>query len=141
MSDWSREEVEATVQDYLSMLASWLAGTPFSKASHRRALLPRLDGRSEKAVEFKYMNISAVLVESDFPCLPGYPPLFNYQKLLADVVNERLGGDRQLLSIAEADADAPMVVPEVEDILSVLTGRPKSNSEQSIAREAGPPAI
>ncbi|MFN4359669.1 MAG: hypothetical protein ACK4F4_02965 [Hylemonella sp.] len=37
-ADWSRAEVETIVEDYLSMLASELAGTPYNKTAHRQAL-------------------------------------------------------------------------------------------------------
>lgn len=37
-ADWNRGEVEAIVDDYLSMLASELAGTAYNKTAHRRAL-------------------------------------------------------------------------------------------------------
>jgi hypothetical protein len=36
--NWSREEVEAAVADYLAMLASELGGEPYNKAAHNRAL-------------------------------------------------------------------------------------------------------
>ena len=140
-NDWSRAEVEATVQDYLSMLSSWLAGTPFSKTAHRRALQPLLDGRSEKLVEFKYRNISAALVDADFPYIPGYATLFNYQGLLVEVLAARLPNSLSLLAIAAADADSPIVVPEVDDILAVLTSKPKPAADQSTVRETRPPII
>jgi hypothetical protein len=84
-----------------------------------------LNNRSEKSVEFKYRNISAALLDADFPYIPGYAPLFNYQGLLAEVLLERLSASPTLLAIAAADADAPIVVPEVPDILAVLTSKPK----------------
>ena len=62
--DWNRAEVEAIVADYLSMLASELAGTPYNKAAHRRALRPLLANRSEQSIEFKHANISAVLLDA-----------------------------------------------------------------------------
>lgn len=139
--DWSRKEVEATVQDYLSMLSSWLAGTPFSKAAHRRALLPLLDERSEKSIEFKYMNISAALIDANFPYIPGYAPLYNYQGLVTEVLAEVLPNSSSLLSLAAADADSPIVVPEVADILSVLTSKPKTSPEPPGVRETQPPLV
>jgi hypothetical protein len=139
--DWSRKEVEATVQDYLSMLSSWLAGTPFSKAAHRRALLPLLDERSEKSIEFKYMNISAALIDANFPYIPGYAPLYNYQGLVTEVLAEMLPNSSSLLSLAAADADSPIVVPEVDDILSVLTNKPKTAPEPPGVREAPSPLV
>ena len=137
-NDWSREEVEATVQDYLEMASSWLAGTAFNKAAHRRAVLAKLNGRSEKSVEFKYRNISAALIDADFPYIPGYAPLFNYQGLLAEVLMERLSNSPTLLAIAAADADAPIVVPEVHDILAALTTKPKPPALDGKVREAVP---
>lgn len=124
-TDWSRYEVDAIVSDYLSMLASELAGTPFNKSAHRRALQPLLSGRSDQSVEFKHANISAALLEAGLPYINGYKPRSNYQGLLAEVVMDRLSKTPALLAIAAADAELPMAVPEVDDILSVLTERPK----------------
>src|SRR4051812_42143386 len=59
---WSREEVDLIVADYFSMLRAELAGEPYSKADHNRALQPLLGGRSKSSIEFKHQNISAVLV-------------------------------------------------------------------------------
>lgn len=139
--DWSRQEVEAIVDDYLSMLASELAGTPYGKAAHRRALLPLLNGRSEQSIEFKHANISAVLLDAGFPYISGYKPRSNYQALLAEVLDERMSGASQLQEVAAADADRPMVVPEVDDILAVLTGAPKVASDAHKAAESSRASI
>jgi hypothetical protein len=138
MADWSREEVDATVSDYLEMLGAELSGVPYSKAGHRRSLSKHLDGRSEASVEFKHGNISAVLIELGFPYIAGYKPRSNYQSLLFDVVSERLMGSRQLLEIAAADAERPIVVPEVEDILSVLTNPPRPAPRERNVAESEP---
>jgi hypothetical protein len=45
--DWSREEVEAIVADYLQMLTLELAGQSYSKTEHRRKLQTRLNNRSD----------------------------------------------------------------------------------------------
>lgn len=140
-SDWSKQEVEAIVDDYLSMLASELAGTPYNKAAHRRALLPRLNGRSEQAIEFKHANISAALLDAGFPYISGYKPRSNYQALLVDVLAERVAGAAQLQEVASADADRPMVVPEVDDILAVLTAAPKPATDIHKGAESTRPAI
>lgn len=58
---WTDEENDLIVADYFAMLADDIAGHCYSKAEHRRALLPRLNDRSEGWVEFKHQNISAVL--------------------------------------------------------------------------------
>ena len=140
-SDWSRQEVEAIVDDYLSMLGSELAGTAYNKAAHRRALLPLLNGRSEQSIEFKHANISAALLDADFPYIAGYKPRSNYQALLAEVLAERMTGAAQLQEVAAADADRPMVVPEVDDILAVLTAAPKPSEDSRKVAEPSRPAI
>lgn len=136
-NDWTRSEVEAIVDDYLSMLASELAGTPYNKTAHRQALKPLLVGRSDQSIEFKHSNISAALLDAGFPYINGYKPRSNYQALLAEVVASRMSRSPQLLEIAAADADRPMVVPEVDDILAVLTDRPKSTIRPTHAAEPG----
>ena len=125
-NDWSREEVEATVADYLSMLTSELAGEPYNKAAHRRKLVRLVNGRSEQSIEFKHANISAVLIDLGFPYISGYKPRSNYQQLLHEVVADRLGSSPELAAVAAANADQPVVVPEVDEILSVLTNPPES---------------
>ena len=132
---WSKLEVEAIVVDHFSMLASHLAGVPYNKTAHRRALRPRLDDRTDQSIEFKHGNISAVLIELGFPNIPGYRPRSNYQQLLAEVVAERLGEARHLHELAAADADRPIVVPEVDDILAVLTKAPEAAKRPREARE------
>lgn len=137
-NDWTRREVEAIVDDYLSMLASELAGAPYNKSAHRRALKPLLNGRSEQAIEFKHANISAALIEAGFPYISGYKPYANYQAVLADVLAERIANAAQLQEAAAADADRPMVVPEVDDILAVLTSPPSSALASSGVAEPPP---
>jgi hypothetical protein len=134
-ADWSRQEVEAIVDDYLSMLASELAGTPYNKAAHRRTLLPLLDARSEQSVEFKHCNISAALLEGGFPYISGYKPRSNYQALLHEVIAQRMACAAELHAIAAADADRPVAVPEVDDILEVMTSAPELGNESHRAAE------
>jgi hypothetical protein len=140
-ADWSRAEVEAIVDDYLSMLASELSGTPYNKAAHRRALKPFITDRSDQSVEFKHANISAALLDAGFPYINGYKPRSNYQALIAEVVAEKLDRASDLMAIAAADADRPMAVPEVDDILSVLTDRPKERPKSPTAHEPRHPVV
>jgi Domain of unknown function (DUF3883) len=132
---WSRQEVVAIVDDYLTMLASELAGTPYNKSAHRRALKPLLANRSDQSIEFKHANISAALMDAGFPPIPGYKPRSNYQALLVDVLTERMGHAKDLQILAAADADQHIVVPEVDDILAILTQKPESQPEKSVASE------
>jgi hypothetical protein len=135
-NDWSREEVEATVADYLAMLSAELAGVPYNKAVHRRELVKLLNNRSEQAIEFKHANISAVLIDLGFPYIAGYKPRSNYQQLLYDVVSDRLVENPSLLNVAAANADLPIVVPEVDDILSVLTSPPTTSEPDRATQQS-----
>lgn len=140
-ADWSRDEVEAIVDDYLSMLASELAGTPYNKTAHRQALKALLQGRSDASIEFKHANISAALLDAGFRPIDGYKPRFNYQSLLVEVLSEQLDKRPDLFTLAAADADRPIVVPEVEDILAVLTERPKPRTDTHKVAEPFIPTI
>lgn len=83
---WTDQENDLIVADYFAMMANDIAGRPYSKAEHRRALLPLLNDRSEGSIEFKHQNISAVLVSFGEGRLPGYKPAFNFQMSLAYAV-------------------------------------------------------
>ena len=96
--DWNAAEITATVDDYLAMLEAELAGEAYSKAAHRRALLPRLSPvRTAAAVEFKHQNISAAMLELGLPYIRGYKPMRNYQAALAAEIQRRLDADPHLL--------------------------------------------
>ena len=62
-SAWSAREVELVVADCFATLRAELLGEKYVNADHRRRLLPLLDGRSRPSVEWKYENVSAVLIE------------------------------------------------------------------------------
>ncbi|MDO8318106.1 hypothetical protein [Rhodoferax sp.] len=65
--DWSREEVEAIIADYLNMLALELSGQSFNKTEHRKSLQTKLNGRSDASIEVKHCNISAAMIDLGFP--------------------------------------------------------------------------
>ena len=129
--DWSILEDEATVADYFAMLESELRGERFNKAAHRRALQAALDDRSERAIESKHQNISAILIELGYPYIEGYKPLYNYQRLLRDVVVERVAERSDLRSELERHVDATATVPTVDDILQRLVDPPSLDADSS----------
>jgi hypothetical protein len=106
--DWSEAEVERTVADYFEMLRKELHCETYSKAEHRRLLLPTLAGRSEGSVEFKHCNVSGVLVGMGLPYVEGYKPRGNYQMLLANEVASFLDARPHLL---DQMRQAPLVCP------------------------------
>lgn len=67
------------------MLMDELAGRPYNKAEHRRALMKLID-RNEGSIEFKHQNISAVLMALGEPWINGYKPKANFQNALVDGV-------------------------------------------------------
>lgn len=124
--DWSRQEVEAIVSVYFRMLEHELRGDPLSKASERRALEPLLNNRSEGSIGRKHSNISAVLIELGFPYVSGYKPLSNYQRLLYEVVRDRILGAASLVDVMRVRAEEPRVAPVVteRDLLDRLVQPP-----------------
>ena len=118
---WSRLEVEATVQDYLDMLACELRGEAFNKAAHNRALREKLDNRSHGSVERKHQNISAILIGFGFPYIEGYKPLGNVQRMLRDVVRERLPA---VVRFVEADVEEPQPKVALDDLLGIRVEPP-----------------
>lgn len=122
--NWSSAEVEATVMDYMAMLRFELLGQAYSKAAHRRALLKKLAGRSEAAVELKHQNISAVLQDLGYFWIPGYKPRGNYQGLLAEAVEAWVLNNPEIDRNAAVAAEAPAATPEHFDFDAFETARP-----------------
>ena len=123
--EWTREEIEAIVVDYLHMLTLELSGQAYSKADHRRRLLPLLNNRSEASIEFKHGNISAVLAKLGIPGIRGYLARENYQKLLAEVVEERFRKLSPVDAAASAAVQLPATAPSHVDFSKVLPVAPK----------------
>jgi Domain of unknown function (DUF3883) len=91
-ADWSPEELKLIVDDYFSMLRDEQAARPYSKTQHRRALMERID-RSDRSIEFKHQNISAVLIELGLPRIEGYRPASNYQGAIFDAIGGYLSNN------------------------------------------------
>lgn len=123
--DWSAQEVKATVLDYMAMLRFELAGQAYNKSIHRRALLSRLEGRSEAAVELKHQNISAVLRDLGYFWIPGYKPRSNYQGQLAAAVEAWVRANPDIDQHAEAAAEAPASAPEHFDFNDFTVAGPR----------------
>ncbi|MBL8525849.1 MAG: DUF3883 domain-containing protein [Betaproteobacteria bacterium] len=122
---WTREEVEATVADYLHMLTLELAGQTYNKTEHRKNLIGKLRGRNEGAVERKHQNISAILVAHGWPYISGYKPLGNFQTLLAEVVADRIAHDDGFDRAAESATAQPAVAPLISATKGLMVDAPK----------------
>ena len=97
-ANWSDAENDLIVADYFAMLVDDIAGRPYSKAEHRRALRGSLRDRSDGSIEFKHQNISAVLKGLGETWFIGYKPAFNFQASLEDAVLRWLDRNRGWLA-------------------------------------------
>lgn len=130
--DWSREEVEAIVADYLQMLTLELAGQSYGKTEHRKNLQSKLNDRSDGSIEFKHGNISAAMIDLGFPYIRGYKPRVNYQALLATVAAEQLGGKSALDEAALAAVQQPAVAPMLMDFAKVKSEAPQRQHRAAV---------
>lgn len=106
-TDWSSEELDAIVADYFAMLTAQQAGETFVKAHRARALDDQI-GRGHKSIEFKHMNISAVLAELGLPNIRGYRPMSNYQRAIFPAVERYLDDHPDAWDIGEAGIVLPV---------------------------------
>jgi hypothetical protein len=124
MQPWSPQEVSLIVAEYFQMLSAELAGKAYSKAGHRRGLLPLLNGRSEGSVEFKHQNISAILIGLGLPYIKGYLPRYNYQSLLEEAVIHWLSDNLWIEEAFRRFADEGAAEYEVVDFSDFVTAPP-----------------
>lgn len=73
---WTREELRASVDEYLKMLESDRAGRPYVKKAVYDTLARQFN-RTAKAFEYRMQNISYVLVLMGRQWLPGLKPAKN----------------------------------------------------------------
>lgn len=118
---WSDDELDAIVADYFAMLEAEQRGERYVKAEHNAALRRRI-GRSRGSVEYKYQNISAVLLELGLPWIPGYKPMDQYQRALIPAV------ERHLLIHPDVLWPTP-AIPAVTSALDVFVAPPPPGVE------------
>jgi len=121
---WTEREVQLVVDDYMAMLEKELRGIPYKKTEHRRALKPLLNDRNDSAIEMKHQNITAILLEIKFPPIRGYKPLGRYQRLLAEMVIDRVEDDAVLQALALDYVEKAGERGPINDILHIRTDPP-----------------
>jgi hypothetical protein len=143
--DWTEQEVGLIVADYFDMLEAEVLGKSFKKSEHRKALSPKLQGRSDGSIEFKHQNVSGVLVELGLPYIEGYKPRSNYQGILANEVESYLDNHPGFLDkLAAAPTLNPAQVrqltsPNLEQIIEAppeKTIAPTTTSKPWLSRKA-----
>jgi len=63
-------------------------------------------------------------LELGFPYISGYKPLVNYQRLLFDVVADRLSATKNVVDLVREEVTRSAAVPPVENILDALVDPP-----------------
>lgn len=105
-TDWTMDELQASVEAYLKMLKQWRSGERFVKSEVYRELAKRF-GRTEDAFARRMQNISYVMSLLGREWLPGLSPARN--------VGANVGAKiEQLIANAEGRKIAPAVAMEVE---------------------------
>ena len=123
---WSDAENDLIVADYFAMLTAGLSGRVYEKAEHNRRL-QSLIGRSRGSIEYKYQNISAVLMGAGESWIPGYKPAFNYQMSLVNAVVRWLDHNADKLTITTSAGELAVDVTEMTEI---AIGPPPTVSER-----------
>ena len=138
---WSEGENDAIVRDYFVMLEHEQMGQALNKAEHRRNLMVTI-GRTNKSIEFKHMNISAVMEALGLPHIEGYTPLGNYQLALFEAVEAYLNErpDLHKLLIGEAGTLPEGTAESItgESIVFDTTPPERVNSDQGISKDIEP---
>jgi len=118
------------------MMIKVLIGEEFSKTDHRRALMPKLNHRTDSSIDYKHRNISAVLVQAGERYVPGYRPAWNYQALLKDVVLGWLEKSESELVTLE-DAEMKIIhESQIPPDLASLFVTPPDRTEMAGVRES-----
>ncbi|MBM7766589.1 hypothetical protein [Glutamicibacter nicotianae] len=86
---WGDQELEVLISEYFEMLRAELNGNSYVKRRHNEVVV-NLTGRTASSVEFKFCNLSAVLIDLGLPYIRGYKPRSNYQKRLFSLAEQRI---------------------------------------------------
>lgn len=91
---WSQDEMAAAVDAYVEMLWLQARGSIFTESDVVRQLRKGpLAGRTKKSVEYRFRNISSILVEHSRPYVNGIRPKPNVgprgSKMIIDILSQR----------------------------------------------------
>lgn len=145
---WSDEELDLIVADYFAMRDLELANVPFVKAQRAAVLMDRT-GRTHRSVEFKHMNISAVLGELGTATIHGYKAKANYQNAIFDAIDRYLIGHpdaldpvpRRLILPANGVAEPPpLIFDEPPPAIQERDRKPRPEGLERLLRKFDPVA-
>ncbi len=94
MKNWSEDQLQASVDAYLSMRSRLACGHSINKSQTYRSLAQQY-GKDQAAWARRFSNISQVMVDLGYQPIPGLKPLSNVgsnvAKRLATMIHSRLG--------------------------------------------------
>ncbi len=124
--DWSQQEVEIIVQDYLTMLAFERLDQKYNKAQRNRELQKFLPARNRSAIEFKHQNISAAMIELGYPYVEGYKPLGHRQTIIYEIIETQIAKKPDLLTVIANSVEKKAEKPsQLTDVLKILVEAPR----------------
>ena len=127
-SDWTLRECELTVEAYFGCLAEHLRGRETNKTALYREMSGKLNQRSAKAVEYKFQNISAILMGEGLPTFGR--PKSNYQGLLKAVVRDYVRAHPEIFDVVPESLPAVRSADEV----FIAPPLPKKHSANPVSR-------
>lgn len=89
MSNWSQEEVEASVEAYVELFNKQKAGYSVVKKHVYEEMSSRY-GRSPKSYEYRFQNISFVLHSMGLPWVKGLVPAANVGTAVKDIIKRSI---------------------------------------------------
>lgn len=90
-SEWSQQEIDASVEAYMQMLSKELKAEKYNKAAVNRELREgKLFKRSRGSLEMRMCNISAVLGAKGFRYIDGYKPRSNVGTRVITMIEESI---------------------------------------------------
>ncbi len=114
--DWSDDELAAAVAAYREMQQHEVESKPYSKRAIYRGLAERF-GRTDKSIEFRMQNISAVLEGMGKPWLPGLRPAVNVGANVGRRLGELLSADKESRKKHKRLAAYKLKLPALRDWL------------------------
>lgn len=133
-TDWTRDELDLIVADYFAMLEAEQGGRSYVKAHHNAQLMQQI-GRTHRSVEFKHMNISAVLQELGRPTIRGYKAKPNYQGAILDAIDRFLSSAAQVSDLAPELGLSEDAIPFLEPPPGLQPMRPRPAQLERLVRK------
>lgn len=137
---WSPHENDLIVAEYFAHLQLQLRGENPPKTERRRALAAVMGtGRSDKSIERKLQNVSAVLaLATGHPLINGYVPMANVQKDLYRAVEEYLQRCGDPLQQAPVSAGDVTEIQDYEQLPELVLSRGDRQQSQRLIRKFDP---